>query len=106
MQYEYETENGITAEETGYPKDVPGAKHPAIVAMGSFSYVSPEGKPITLTYTADEKGFRPQGDHLPTPPPIPPEIAEALANLPPCDGADEPDDDKEPPPPSNGGYIY
>lgn len=103
FQYEYETENGITAEESGYPKDIPGAKHPAIVAMGSFSYVSPEGKPITLTYTADEKGFHPEGEHLPTPPPIPPEIAEALAHLPPCDG-DEGGDDK--PPPTNGGYIY
>lgn len=103
MQYEYETENGIQAEETGYPKDIPGAKHPVIVAMGSFSYTSPEGKPITLTYTADEKGFRPQGDHLPTPPPIPPEIAEALAHLPPCDGTDENEGEK---PPSNGGYIY
>lgn len=51
------------------------------VAQGSFSYTSPEGQPIRLIYTADENGFVPQGDHLPTPPPIPPAIQKALAYL-------------------------
>lgn len=37
----------------------------------SYSYYSPEGELISVTYTADENGFQPQGDHLPTPPPIP-----------------------------------
>lgn len=41
--------------------------------------MSPEGNLISLTYTADdENGFQPQGDHLPTPPPIPPAIQKAL----------------------------
>lgn len=39
--------------------------------QGSYSYTSPEGKPITVTYIADELGFRAEGNHLPTPPPIP-----------------------------------
>lgn len=51
------------------------------VAQGSFSYTSPEGIPIQITYLADENGFQPQGDHLPTPPPIPPAIQKALAYL-------------------------
>lgn len=45
---------------------------------GSFQYESPDGTPVHLTYTADENGFRTQGDHLPTPPPIPPQIVRAL----------------------------
>lgn len=53
----------------------------ALNVEGSFSYTSPEGETISLTYIADENGFQPQGDHLPTPPPIPPEIQEALDNL-------------------------
>ena len=48
------------------------------VAQGSYSYTAPDGTRITITYTADENGFVPQGDHLPTPPPIPPEIQKAL----------------------------
>lgn len=45
---------------------------------GSFSYTSPEGQVITLNYVADENGFHPSGDHLPTPPPIPVEILKSL----------------------------
>lgn len=32
----------------------------------------------SITYTADETGFHPQGAHLPTPPPIPPEIQRGV----------------------------
>jgi hypothetical protein len=45
-------------------------KQDAIVSRGSYSYISPEGIPITVNYVADDEGgFQPQGDHLPTPPP-------------------------------------
>lgn len=40
-----------------------------------------DGKSFSLTYTADENGYRPVGAHLPTPPPIPPAIARALRYL-------------------------
>lgn len=49
-----------------------------VKADGSFSYVSPEGQNIQLNYVADENGFQPTGDHLPTPPPIPEAIIRAL----------------------------
>lgn len=108
MQYEYETGNGIKAEEMGYLKNagVEGAE--AQTAEGSFSYTSPEGQEISLTYIADENGFQPQGDHLPTPPPIPIEIQEALDKLAAgggCHGCDDNEtggnDDG-----GGGGYVY
>lgn len=40
-----------------------------------------DGNDFSLSYTADENGYRPVGAHLPTPPPIPPAIARALAHL-------------------------
>lgn len=51
----------------------------AEVIRGSFSYTSPEGQPISLSYIADENGFQAQGAHLPTPPPIPEAILRSLA---------------------------
>ncbi|XP_013118832.1 pupal cuticle protein Edg-78E [Stomoxys calcitrans] len=70
--FEYSSSNGIDFGESGV-----GASY----AKGSYSYTSPEGQPIDLTYTADENGYQPQGDHLPTPPPIPAYILKALAYI-------------------------
>ncbi|XP_019892877.1 endocuticle structural glycoprotein SgAbd-2 [Musca domestica] len=67
--FEYESSNGINYGENGI-----GAES----ATGKFSYTSPEGEPIQLTYTADENGYQPQGEHLPTPPPIPDYILRSL----------------------------
>jgi hypothetical protein len=33
--------------------------------QGSSYWVSPEGEKFTLTWSADEAGFQPKGDHLP-----------------------------------------
>lgn len=49
-----------------------------MVQQGSFSYTSPEGKLITIHYTADETGFHATGDHIPTPPPVSEEIQKGL----------------------------
>lgn len=86
--YSYETENGIKADETGSLKKASSPdSNDVIVAQGTFSYTAPDGTVINLSYTADdENGFRPEGAHLPTPPPIPPAIQKALdyiASLPP-----------------------
>jgi hypothetical protein len=63
-QYSYSTANGIKADESGYVKHLGQQK--ANVVQGSYSYTSPEGKPISVRYTADEYGFRAEGAHLPT----------------------------------------
>jgi hypothetical protein len=75
--YSYETENGIAAQEEGSIKNR-GQQDEAAVVQGVFSYTSPEGFPIKLTYIADENGFRAEGEHLPTPPPIPDAILRSL----------------------------
>ncbi|ALC41595.1 Cpr49Ae, partial [Drosophila busckii] len=81
--YNYETANGIKAEETGTLKKATSPDNTdVIVVKGSFSYTSPEGELITLNYAADDEGgFQPTGSHLPTPPPIPPAIQKALDYL-------------------------
>jgi hypothetical protein len=76
--FSYETGNGIVAQEQGYLKNAGQKDLEAQVATGSYSYTGPDGVLYTVTYTADENGFRAEGAHLPTPPPIPEAIARAL----------------------------
>lgn len=47
-------------------------------AKGLYYYVAPDRRKYTVTYTADENGFIPEGDHIPQEPPLPPHIARAL----------------------------
>ncbi|XP_026763336.2 protein argonaute-2-like [Galleria mellonella] len=70
-QYAYETENGIQAQEVGQIDK-------GTQARGAYSYRGTDGQVYSVTYTADENGFRPEGAHLPTPPPIPEAIARAI----------------------------
>lgn len=72
FRYNYETGNSISAEEQG------DARGEGTKAQGSYSYISPEGEHISVSYTADENGFVPQGSHIPTPPPIPEAILKSL----------------------------
>lgn len=76
-QYSYSTGNGIKAGESGYLKNR-GTQQQAQVAQGSYSYTAPNGQLIEVRYIADELGFRAEGNHIPTPPPIPRAIAESL----------------------------
>ncbi|XP_031640899.1 endocuticle structural glycoprotein SgAbd-4-like [Contarinia nasturtii] len=80
-KWAYETGNGIKAEEQGFLKNAGVPDQEAQVAQGSYSYTAPDGQLISVTYIADENGFQPQGDHLPTPPPIPEAIRKALEYL-------------------------
>jgi Insect cuticle protein len=76
--YRMETANGISTRETGNLKNVGSPEGPVNVKEGSYSWTSPEGQHFTVSYVADEFGYRASGAHLPTPPPIPAEIAASL----------------------------
>ena len=41
---------------------------------GGWEYVGSDGRTYSMQFVADENGFRPVGDHLPTPPPLPPAL--------------------------------
>lgn len=73
----YETDNGIAAQEQGSPKQIDAESAP-VVSQGSFQYTSPEGVPVSISYTADENGFQASGDLIPTPPPIPDAILRSI----------------------------
>ncbi|XP_076295120.1 cuticular protein 21 [Lasioglossum baleicum] len=75
--FSYETGNGIKAEEHGELKKL-NETNSVIAVQGSYSYSLSDGSPIALSYVADENGFQPKGEHLPTPPPIPAGILKAL----------------------------
>ncbi|RVE53002.1 hypothetical protein evm_002300 [Chilo suppressalis] len=71
FHYAYETDNGISAEESGREAD-------GIQAQGAYSYTGDDGQVYSVRYTADSNGFQAQGAHLPTAPPVPEAIARAL----------------------------
>ncbi|XP_043287898.1 pupal cuticle protein 20-like [Venturia canescens] len=71
-RFSYETGNGISAQETGQTQGDTES------VSGSYSYTGPDGVQYTVTYTADADGFHAEGAHLPTPPPIPPEIQRGV----------------------------
>jgi len=77
-RYSYQTGDGQQANAQGYLKNA-GSQQEATVAQGSYSYTAPDGTPITVNWVADEFGFRAEGAHLPTPPPIPAAIQKSLA---------------------------
>ncbi|XP_047514434.1 larval cuticle protein LCP-22-like [Pieris napi] len=80
--YFYETNNGIAAQAQGVPRTFAG--NPPVspaVAQGSFSWTSPEGEVISMTYVADENGYQPQGNAIPVAPEVPAQIARALAYI-------------------------
>lgn len=62
--YSFDTSNGIHKDEIATTAN-------GVKALGSYSYTGDDGKVYSVVYSADENGFQPRGDHLPTPPPIP-----------------------------------
>ena len=64
----YETENGISASESGKPVAGYGDDS-SYEVQGQYSYVGDDGVTYTVTYTADANGVQMYGAHLPTPVP-------------------------------------
>lgn len=60
----YQTSDGVSREEKAEVKN-PGAENEALVVQGSYSYVGTDGNTYTITYVADENGYRPTGQHIP-----------------------------------------
>lgn len=72
----YETENQISHQESGIAR----SEEEPVIVSGSYSYKAPNGEILKVTYTADENGFQPQGEHLPVAPPVPEEILRVSFN--------------------------
>ncbi|KAF7989690.1 hypothetical protein HCN44_008364 [Aphidius gifuensis] len=73
----WESQNGIKVQEEGTVK-VLEKNTIAQSVTGEISWVDHDGTPFNLKYTADENGYRPEADFLPTSPPIPIGIARGL----------------------------
>lgn len=79
--FSFDTDNGISVKSKGYLKNPQAQNEDAIqVIEGSYSYYDRDGKPVSISYIADEAGYRAFGDAIPTPPE---EYVRAIANAPP-----------------------
>lgn len=65
-ELDVETADGARRTEVGNMDDDGNNE-----VKGVIKYILPDGTPFVLRYIADETGFHPQGNMLPTPPPMP-----------------------------------
>ncbi|XP_045031803.1 larval cuticle protein 1 [Daphnia magna] len=80
--FAFESADGTKVSESGSQKQVgPKPEDIGTVSKGSYSYTSPDGVVLTVSWIADENGFQATGDHLPTPPPMPEHVVKMLADL-------------------------
>lgn len=57
-QFSYQSGDGSQQQARGFVKNLGQKNLEAQVVQGSYSYTSPDGTPITVTYIADENGKR------------------------------------------------
>jgi hypothetical protein len=80
FMWSFEESDGTKAEQEGHTVPPMGDSTDSIqVISGSYSYVGPDGKTYSLTYVADQNGFQPKADFLPTPPTDPNNNAAAAS---------------------------
>ena len=70
LRFSFKTPDG-SIQRTEQGRVISKSRGGGIAQSGSWTWVSPDGNTFTVTYTADENGYRPVGAHLPTPPPLP-----------------------------------
>ncbi|KAK3885859.1 hypothetical protein Pcinc_009958 [Petrolisthes cinctipes] len=70
---DFETEDGVAHVESGQAGSAGQSN-----VQGSYSYISPEGEVVQVTYVADEFGFRAESPFVPTAHPLP---AHALLQI-------------------------
>lgn len=75
----FEGGDGTRAVQEGSLKQL--GQEAGEVSQGAFSYTGDDGRSYAVSYTADENGYQPSGEHLPQSPPIPEAIAKSLAFL-------------------------
>ncbi|XP_050342295.1 flexible cuticle protein 12-like isoform X2 [Nymphalis io] len=56
--FEFQTSDGVSRKEEAELITV--GEHQGIGIKGSYSYVAPDGQQYIVSYTADDKGFKPQ----------------------------------------------
>ncbi|XP_045446549.1 endocuticle structural glycoprotein SgAbd-5-like [Melitaea cinxia] len=56
--FDFQTSDGVSRKEEAELITV--GDHQGIGVKGSYSYFSPDGQQYVVTYTADDKGFRPK----------------------------------------------
>ncbi|XP_057651829.1 flexible cuticle protein 12-like [Diorhabda carinulata] len=61
--FDFETSNGIAQQEEGKLTNQ-GTENELMKVSGSYTFTW-EGITYKVTYTADENGFQPVGDHIP-----------------------------------------
>ncbi|XP_045621208.1 cuticle protein AM1159 [Procambarus clarkii] len=73
FNYAFEADNGILTEASGSP----GAQGQSNI-QGVYRLTFPEGGTAEVRYVADENGFQPQSDLIPTPHPLPAHVHDLL----------------------------
>ncbi|KAH8416023.1 hypothetical protein KR222_006647 [Zaprionus bogoriensis] len=77
FRFSYHLDNGQEVVEQGELKNIEKADAGGEAVKGQYSW-EVDGEKYSVTYIADENGFQPIGDHLPTPPPTPESVLKAL----------------------------